>query len=273
MNKAMFNGLMACLFVLVSTAAISAQTDEAKLIAEVYEKTKTAKTAADYNAIIQSCDKGLSLQTLSQNNKIYLNSLKAWALDLRGLQRVEVIELLQAAKNPDQAKRAFDQSMEDLRLAAELDPKRWQISFHRGVLQASMGEYEKAIDDFSSAIAVQPKETSPRFNRAECLYQSGEYEKALVDYQKVLEVSPGDVQAITGQAHCLTALGRTEESIKEYNVVIKFQQGKAWPLANRGDAYAKSQQWSLAYKDYNACLLYTSPSPRDRQKSRMPSSA
>ena len=25
--------------------------------------------------------------------------------------------------------------------------------------------------------------------------------------------------------------------------------------------------------DYNPCLLYTSPSPRDRQKSRMPSSA
>ena len=28
-----------------------------------------------------------------------------------------------------------------------------------------------------------------------------------------------------------------------------------------------------AFEDYNACLLYTSPSPRDRQKSRMPSSA
>ena len=26
-------------------------------------------------------------------------------------------------------------------------------------------------------------------------------------------------------------------------------------------------------KQYNTCLLYTSPSPRDRQKSRMPSSA
>ena len=25
--------------------------------------------------------------------------------------------------------------------------------------------------------------------------------------------------------------------------------------------------------EYNVCLLYTSPSPRDRQKSRMPSSA
>ena len=27
------------------------------------------------------------------------------------------------------------------------------------------------------------------------------------------------------------------------------------------------------YDDVGACLLYTSPSPRDRQKSRMPSSA
>ena len=27
------------------------------------------------------------------------------------------------------------------------------------------------------------------------------------------------------------------------------------------------------FKEFNNCLLYTSPSPRDRQKSRMPSSA
>ena len=30
---------------------------------------------------------------------------------------------------------------------------------------------------------------------------------------------------------------------------------------------------SLAQEVSNCCLLYTSPSPRDRQKSRMPSSA
>ena len=33
-------------------------------------------------------------------------------------------------------------------------------------------------------------------------------------------------------------------------------------------------KWLEEVKDeYNFCLLYTSPSPRDRQKSRMPSSA
>ena len=31
--------------------------------------------------------------------------------------------------------------------------------------------------------------------------------------------------------------------------------------------------YGMAKRVYNCCLLYTSPSPRDRQKSRMPSSA
>ena len=38
-----------------------------------------------------------------------------------------------------------------------------------------------------------------------------------------------------------------------------------WDEINRGDQLKKDQ--------HNSCLLYTSPSPRDRQKSRMPSSA
>eukprot|EP00657_Telonema_sp_P-1_P002524 TRINITY_DN15849_c0_g1_i1.p1 TRINITY_DN15849_c0_g1~~TRINITY_DN15849_c0_g1_i1.p1 ORF type:complete len:102 (-),score=24.52 TRINITY_DN15849_c0_g1_i1:65-370(-) len=31
--------------------------------------------------------------------------------------------------------------------------------------------------------------------------------------------------------------------------------------------------WDLIPKNHNTCLLYTSPSPRDRTRSRMPSSA
>ena len=40
--------------------------------------------------------------------------------------------------------------------------------------------------------------------------------------------------------------------------------GEAWRMAVGADASAKMLSF---------CLLYTSPSPRDRQKSRMPSSA
>ena len=38
------------------------------------------------------------------------------------------------------------------------------------------------------------------------------------------------------------------------------------PVGRRAVAFAKSKEW-------NTCLLYTSPSPRDRTRSRMPSSA
>ena len=42
---------------------------------------------------------------------------------------------------------------------------------------------------------------------------------------------------------------------------------------NRRQAVAEMTDVRLANADYRACLLYTSPSPRDRTRSRMPSSA
>ena len=40
-----------------------------------------------------------------------------------------------------------------------------------------------------------------------------------------------------------------------------------------GENFITQSKFGKFYKGYKACLLYTSPSPRDRQKSRMPSSA
>ena len=54
---------------------------------------------------------------------------------------------------------------------------------------------------------------------------------------------------------------------KEISGFIKLQikGGQANPAPPVGPA--------LGQRGVNICLLYTSPSPRDRQKSRMPSSA
>ena len=54
-----------------------------------------------------------------------------------------------------------------------------------------------------------------------------------------------------------------------------------WPVPDRagpGPMDGSSVLWMYhshvdEVRDINTCLLYTSPSPRDRQKSRMPSSA
>ena len=73
-----------------------------------------------------------------------------------------------------------------------------------------------------------------------------------------------------------------EPTPEEYvaNLVAVFREvrrvlrddGTLW--LNLGDSYAGSGKGAWSVTDVQKdCLLYTSPSPRDRQKSRMPSSA
>ena len=44
-------------------------------------------------------------------------------------------------------------------------------------------------------------------------------------------------------------------------------------VVETADALQEAVVAGMAHIEIRACLLYTSPSPRDRQKSRMPSSA
>ena len=67
------------------------------------------------------------------------------------------------------------------------------------------------------------------------------------------------------------------------NVVLVTLDGLRWQevfsgadknLIDNTDFVANTDELkALFWRDDQACLLYTSPSPRDRQKSRMPSSA
>ena len=50
-------------------------------------------------------------------------------------------------------------------------------------------------------------------------------------------------------------------------------QGEAGPAGQQGLAGATGPAGPVGPQGQSGCLLYTSPSPRDRQKSRMPSSA
>ena len=54
-----------------------------------------------------------------------------------------------------------------------------------------------------------------------------------------------------------------DDKINRVMVISDIHIGNSYWLQNR----------DIAIDWYNICLLYTSPSPRDRQKSRMPSSA
>ena len=92
------------------------------------------------------------------------------------------------------------------------------------------------------------------------------------------------VSAMSGDTNRLVGLTRDVARLhdaREYDVVVSAGEQVsvgllAMALQDLGIAARSWLGWQIAMKTsdvHGACLLYTSPSPRDRQKSRMPSSA
>ena len=68
------------------------------------------------------------------------------------------------------------------------------------------------------------------------------------------------------------SLSNNRDALIEANKIIKDLESEANELAE-SIGLDKDVILAAARSQNSSCLLYTSPSPRDRQKSRMPSSA
>ena len=79
---------------------------------------------------------------------------------------------------------------------------------------------------------------------------------------------------------CMKSLDENREELRKLDVERKQQESLRQELASLSIQVAEEKQKGDEYRkeaedlqNVISCLLYTSPSPRDRQKSRMPSSA
>ena len=81
--------------------------------------------------------------------------------------------------------------------------------------------------------------------------------------------------AVTTYGHLdLSGMNSTATPADDFVSGIMMRGGSSdgnWNTAAGGDNY--HFRWSLINAKFQDCLLYTSPSPRDRTRSRMPSSA
>ena len=79
-----------------------------------------------------------------------------------------------------------------------------------------------------------------------------------------------------------TSPSEIKQLTEKYSKIVEKNEGEIvktenWGLLNLSYLIKKNKKGSYIHFKIkgkgNVCLLYTSPSPRDRQKSRMPSSA
>ncbi len=234
----------------------STHADEAQKtrIEGVAIKSKSARSAEDYSAIIATCDEILTEDIENPKHKSYLKNLKSWAHNCRGEVRFELAKQLRRIENHSQADQAMEKALSDFNASISSDGKRWRAFLNRGAIHCSKIDYEPALHDFTEVVRLNPTSANGWFNRAEINYELKNYDDALRDYEESLKLSPGELQAMNGRAHTYFQLGEFEKALEDYNVIVKMKQDSAWALANRADLYQAMGEWAKADQDYVKAL-------------------
>ena len=109
------------------------------------------------------------------------------------------------------------------------------------------------------------------------------YLRHFLDYYQIDQVD-GILADLGVSSHDFDVADRGFSFRFEGNLDMRMNQSSALDASRVINEYSEEQLWTI-FQDYGeiknwrhlvsliTCLLYTSPSPRDRQKSRMPSSA
>ena len=135
------------------------------------------------------------------------------------------------------------------------------------------GKPKKAIKFFRKAINTNKHLTAAWKGLGTCYELLEQYDSTVIQYEKVLTINPNFSRVLYYE------LGRGYYRTNQYQKAIdyfnQFEKLQAKPVHLFGINGEKEKKIEKDYLDNlsNSCLLYTSPSPRDRTRSRMPSSA
>ena len=124
-----------------------------------------------------------------------------------------------------------------------------------------------------------PRSTLDRSSAASDVYKrqayglQKEYAKSIDDISRCIALGRTDRLVYLQRARYYQGYGQFQNAINDLNQVILADAKDTEALQLRADCREANLDLEGALKDLEACLLYTSPSPRDRTRYRMPSSA
>ena len=129
------------------------------------------------------------------------------------------------------------------------------------------GEFQSAIDVYRSLSLAQGPSADVSFRMAELLYQVNDLAAARERYSMAVEFDEAFVEARANLGCVLVELGQADLALATFEGALEHHPD--YPDVHFHLARLLDEIGS----DRKACLLYTSPSPRDQRGSRMPSSA
>ena len=160
-----------------------------------------------------------------------------------------MFQTIMRALNPDpyEAERLFLMSLEKA-------PESLMGHLGLGIVCKRKSEYEKAVYHLETVLNARPNSVPVLCHLGETYQLQGQDRKAIRILEKALRIDNRDKAA-------LNLIGASYQNVEDYPRAIHVYERLTTIPPVRDEAF------------YNLCLLYTSPSPRDRTRSRMPSSA
>ena len=211
------------------------------------------------------------------------------------------VEALLALASLHERRGEFDQSQGYAERASELsrgsagglDPTtRGKLANQQADLADSLaqaGELREAIDAYRRALDRCPNFHDIRHRLAVTLREAGLQSQAVKEFQRILQLHPRLLGSQIQLGLTYYSMGRTPEAVAEWEDVLEMDPGRDEArmylrLVRGADRRSELGLQSTVGTEVastplpeqpprRACLLYTSPSPRDQRGSRMPSSA
>ena len=208
----------------------------------------------------------------------------------RELSQAQQAEFIRTFRDADQylAKKKFEKAKKAYERVIELKPEMAAAYRRLGVIHEILKDYELAANYFEKTIEINPQlSRTVYFQAGEMHIKTENYVKAkerLLEYQTFLKLPPesfeNGLQELSTEAYFNTLLTNylanttfaahktdfTNIQITNLGPKINSKLDESFPY------FSNSESW-MFYTRNVPCLLYTSPSPRDRTRSRMPSSA
>ena len=135
----------------------------------------------------------------------------------------------------------------------------------------SKSQLEKQIDTASSVVNQHKKTIEEKYDELNALVNEAEELKTNIQIQEQLISKLNEqVPKIRNEKEFAASKNQLEEARK----ILGLLEDKMLELdMKKEDLDQELESVNIELTEYNSCLLYTSPSPRDRTRSRMPSSA
>jgi tetratricopeptide (TPR) repeat protein len=225
----------------------------AQALAEVYERTKTAKTADEFGEIIEPCERILSTDPPEKIRK-YAHDLAAWGYNRRGEVYAEQAARLFDQGSEREANELDALALDDFQAAVQHDPVKWKALHNRGVSLALHGRVEEALADFDEVIRLQPGYANAHFNRAEIRANRGDFAAAVEDYSQSLKLKPDDVGALVGRGLASLRLKQTSQAKLDFDRALTLAPKNAAALCGRADVAMAEGEWNQAGADYRQAI-------------------